>query len=255
MTARFQPMVRPDFLDAYSEVGSELVARTAAAVDLDDQGRRRQPLANVEVTLDLPDCPRGSGVEVEAGVGLERPVVVQQSQRAGVPPRSRVTAFCEHVMEAIEEAGDLCGRLFMGEPRLGDELGDTGVFVVPTARRIVVVGQAVEELARHGDLDPKRGVGAAGRRRLADRPASCAGCDGRGRHSCNLHPSVRPGRFYGRREASTIRAATRRATRRACRACSSGSPRVQSGTRSAPVNPGRTALAATDRKPPAAPAW
>ena len=70
-----QPVVRPDFLNTHPEVRSELVARQPAAVDLDDQGGRRQARAHIEIALHLPDRPRCGGVEVEAGVGLERPVV------------------------------------------------------------------------------------------------------------------------------------------------------------------------------------
>ena len=49
----------------------------------------------------------------------------------------------------------------MGDARLRDELGEPRVLVVPAARRVVVAGQSVEEPARHGDLDPHRGVRAA----------------------------------------------------------------------------------------------
>ena len=55
------PMRRPRLLDAHPEVGGELVARPAAAVDLDDELRRGQTRPDVEVPLDMPAALSASG--------------------------------------------------------------------------------------------------------------------------------------------------------------------------------------------------
>ena len=74
----------------------------------------------------------------------------------------------------------------MRETRLGHELGETRVLVVPAAGRAVVVGQLVEDPAGHGDLDPHRGIGTAGGRRLADGRANDIGGNGRRGHVLNV---------------------------------------------------------------------
>ncbi len=187
MTARSSRWFRPDFLDTHPEIRPELVTRPPAAVDLDDQRGRWQTGAHVDVTFHLHRLRR-RGIEIEAGVGLERPVVAQQAERPGEPPRDDAAAFGKRVLDATEELRNRHRRLFMGDPRLRDELGETRVLVVPTARRVVMVGETIEEPARHGDLDPHRGVRAAAGHGFADRLDYDIGGNGRGCHVTSLPP-------------------------------------------------------------------
>ena len=68
----------------------------------------------------------------------------------------------ELVDDAPEQEVRLRRRTFVGEARLRQELAHAEAFVVAAAGGVVVLGQAIEERARHGDLDPYRRVGGRG---------------------------------------------------------------------------------------------
>ena len=155
----FPPTRGPRLLDPHPEVGGELVAGAAAAVDLHHEVGRRIPQPHVEVLLDGPNRAHRRRVQVEARVGLERAVVAEEPQRARALPGDMMSRGGQLVCDADEQVTRLRRRTFMGEPRLGHELPHLEALVVAAAGRVVVLRQPVEERARHGNFHPNGRVG------------------------------------------------------------------------------------------------
>ena len=150
----------PRLAHAHAKVWRQLAPGVDRTVDLHHQVGHGIAAARVETAFDLRDRDGTGRVHVETGVGFERSVVAQQAERAGVQETGPGAAVHERGFDVVEQARHQSGAALVRHPRHREELRPPGRFVVAAEGSVVMVGQTVEEVARHGDFDADRVVDA-----------------------------------------------------------------------------------------------
>ena len=119
-------------------------------------------LAGVEIAFDLASANGSCRIDEDGGVGLEGAVGAQQAggERDGVAGKSPGIGQCN--FEVIKQPRYELGPRFVRDARCGNEFGNARRRIVSALWRMVVVCEAVEQVARHGHLDAYRAEGFFG---------------------------------------------------------------------------------------------